>query len=260
MTKRNPLLPLLFWSVIAASPFKPAIAGIPTKTIQDTVVFRVADDGSPYPAGKIAVGEKVEILGFRPDFDWVRISFESDEGYVAKEALSELEFPTTEYFDPAAERLGRRNSANYRLALMNAHKRSAARPAFSLMLSSQRDNGTGIGGSAMYRSFSKAPTGFDLGIEGVFYLSAPGTPFSLSAFYRYWIGRQVKFGMEALATATLIRVQTEAGTGTETSSALGIGALAGVPLSDKFVFTPGIRFSFAAGAKPSYIIAGSWSL
>jgi hypothetical protein len=257
---RNPLLPLLFWSVIGASAIKPALAGIPTKTIQDTVVFRVSDDGSPFPAGKIAVGEKVEILGFRPDFDWVRISFESDEGYVAKEALSDLEFPATEYFDPAAERLGRRNSANYRLALMNAQKRSTARPAFSLVLSYQSENATGIGGSAMYRSFSTAPTGFDLGIDGVLYLSAPGTPFALSAFYRYWIGKRVKFGMEALATATFVRVETEAGTGTETSSALGIGALAGIPLKDKFILTPGIRFSFAAGAKPSYIIAGSWSL
>jgi hypothetical protein len=260
MTKRNRPLALLFWSLAAASAFEPAIAGIPTKTIQDTVVFRVSDDGSPYPAGKLSVGNQVEILGFRPDFDWVRIAFESDEGYVAKEALSDLEFPTTEYFDPAAEKLGRKNSANYRLALMNATKRSGARPAFSLMLSFQKDNATGIGGSAMYRAFSRAPTGFDLGIEGLLYMSTPGTPFSLSAFYRYWIGRQVKFGMEALATATFVRVQTEGGTGTATSSALGIGALAGIPVKDKFVLTPGIRFSFVAGTTPSYILAGSWSL
>jgi hypothetical protein len=238
-----------------------ALAGVPNKATQDSIVFRVAEDGAPYPAGKLSAGDKVEVIGFRPDFEWVRIRFESDEGYVQKESLSDLELPTREYFDPAAEKLGRRgNKASYSLAHMNARKRAAAKPAFSFLVSGQQESGLGIGGAAMYRSYSRAPTGFDLGLEGLLYLSTAGTPFSLSAFYRYWLGQKVKFGMEALASVTFVRVETNAGTGTATSSSLGVGAWAGISLTEKFVLTPGIRFAFVDGATPSYLLAGSWSL
>lgn len=236
-----------------------AVAGIPLKVEEDTLVFRVDSDGKPYVAGKLSVGEKIDLVGYRPDYDWVRIRYEDDEGYVLKENIEESDLQRP-YFDPAADKLGRRrNAATYELAVLTAKKRRAPRLGLVGNLAFHSSYGAGAGAGLVYRAFSWERSGYDVGIDGVFHFSHERTPFIGYLFYRYWTAGELKLGFEGYLSSTTRRALYVDEVVTSTLGGGG-GIYLGIPFLGRSLLTPGVRLNLWGEVGAVGVLAIGWNL
>jgi hypothetical protein len=250
---------ILLIALTTALSWPEATAGITTKVVTDSTVFRVGEEGRAYVAGKVRVGELVEIVGLREDFPWVRIRFQEDEGYLPKSSL-ETQDINKDYFDPAADKLGRRKPGGPNsLALINSKKSRPSRPGLVANLAYNTAYGVGAGGGLIYSSFSWERPGYDFGVDGVFFFMNDYQPFTSYLFYRYWTPGEVKLGLEGFLSLSSLAVQVEDQEPTAVISA-GAGGYIGFPLSSKVLLTPGVRLNVWGGIEATGIFAMALSL
>ncbi|MEN9722803.1 MAG: hypothetical protein RJB38_789 [Pseudomonadota bacterium] len=216
-------------------------AGIASKIIRPTDVFRVGENGKAVVVGSLKPEDAIEILGYRPDFEWVRIAFEKDEGYVSKAAMQDPGLQN-DYFDPASSSLGRKkDSENFYRLFTEAKARRENRFGLSATLASQSPFGLGVGGGVLWRQWTPETWSRDWGAEALFYWKTTSAPLALNAFFRAFTPGDLKIGLEALGTLKFSNVSTETGTATQAQVSGSAGLCLGLALSPRTVLLPGIR-------------------
>jgi len=250
---------LMLWTITGAFFATIAQAGINTRVTSDTTVFRVGEKGRSTIAGKLKAGDQVEVLGFRTSFDWIRIRYQGDEGYILKSAVKELEL-TKDYFDPAGDKLGRRKEgSSHELSTASAKGPVESKFGLSANLSFNDATGLGAGAGLIYRSFSWESSGYDFGIDGTFYFMNEFKPYTGYLFYRYWTPGKLKIGAEAFLSLSGIAVTIPDVESTVLLSA-GAGAYLGIPLSSKVLLAPGVRVNIWGGIDATGVFGMTFSL